>query len=179
MLSRLVLRSTSFDLGFGHAPASSFLVDMNRVFEEFLFEALRDALAPIEGDWVRGSSHHALHLDEGSTIKLQPDLSLWRDGRCVWLGDAKYKRVASAVYPNADVYQVTAYAIATGLDRATLIYARSEGPTSAHRIVNVGKTVEGIALDLSVSPEELLAQVGQIAAGIRHAANRTIVAVAS
>ena len=177
-LSRFILRSTSFDLGAGSVPAAAFLVDMNKVFEDFLVEALREELRSYPGEWVQGASRHPLHLDEGRTIKLQPDLSLWQGQRCLWLGDAKYKRVALDSYPNADLYQVTAYAIATGLERATLIYAKSEGPASTHQIVNVGKTIDVIALDLSVPPVALLAQVRAIADGIRAAVDDNRAAVA-
>lgn len=168
-LAKFILRSTSFDLGHGLVPASSFLVDMNKVFEDFLVVALREALGSVEGDFVQGARRHPLHLDEGRSIKLEPDLSLWVGDQCVWLGDAKYKRVALDQYPNADLYQVTAYAVATGLEQATLIYAKSEGPASTHRIVNIGKTIDVIALDLSVPPAGLLAQVNDIADGIRAA----------
>jgi 5-methylcytosine-specific restriction enzyme subunit McrC len=169
-LARFILLSTSFDLGHGLVPASSFLVDMNRVFEDFVVVALREALGQIDGEFVQGSARHPLYLDEERTIKLQPDLSLWQAGRCAWIGDAKYKRVAPNDYPNADLYQVTAYAIATGLDRATLIYAKSEGPATTHRIVHLGKTIEAIALDLSAPSALLLEQIDEIANRIRSSA---------
>lgn len=170
-LAKFILRSTSFDLGHGLVPASSFLVDMNKVFEDFLVVALREALGPIGGEFVQGARRHGLYLDEERSIKLEPDLSLWVGDRCLWLGDAKYKRVALDQYPNADLYQVTAYAVATGLERGTLIYAKSEGPASTHRIVNIGKSIDVIALDLSAPPAQLLAQVVVIADEIRMSAS--------
>lgn len=166
-LAKFILRSTSFDLDHGLVPASSFLVDMNKVFEDFLVVALREALGPIDGEWVQGSARHPLYLAEGGSIQLKPDLSLWQGDRCLWIGDAKYKRVKSDDYPNADLYQVTAYAIATGLERATLIYAKSEGPAASYQVVNVGKRIDAIALDLSVPPAQLLEQVHVIADRIR------------
>jgi 5-methylcytosine-specific restriction enzyme subunit McrC len=112
----MILRSMSFDLGHGDVPATAFLVDMNRVFEEFIVHALREAIGPGHGELVQGARGRSLHLDEGRSVRLLPDLSLWQGGRCVWVGDVKYKRVALLDYPNADIYQATAYAIATGLD---------------------------------------------------------------
>jgi 5-methylcytosine-specific restriction enzyme subunit McrC len=140
---------------------------MNKVFEDFVFVALGDALGPEAGQWVQGSARHPLWFDEGQRIELKPDLSLWQGQRCLWIGDAKYKRLVTDLYPNADVYQVAAYAIATQLDRATLIYARSEGTPATHRIVHVGKTVSAVALDLAVPPAQLLAQIASIAADIK------------
>ena len=65
---------------------------------------------------------------------------------------------------------MTAYAIATGLERATLVYAKSEGPGATHRIVHVGKIIDAIAIDLSAPPGQLLGEIGMIAESIRMAA---------
>jgi len=43
-LARLILSGVSFDLGAGEVAASAFLIDMNKVFEDFVVVALRDAL---------------------------------------------------------------------------------------------------------------------------------------
>ena len=131
-LARLVLRSASFDLGHGDVPAAAFLVDMNKAFEDFVFEALRDALGPEDGVLVQGARGRSLYLDEDDRVRLLPDLSLWQGGRCVFVGDVKYKRILPADFPNADIYQATAYAVATGLPGALLIYAAGEGEPMTH-----------------------------------------------
>jgi 5-methylcytosine-specific restriction enzyme subunit McrC len=176
-LATLILRSSSFDIGHGDAPASSFLVDMNAAFEDFVVEALRDALRSTPGVLVQGARGHPLHLDAEKRIKLEPDLSFWVDGECRWLGDVKYKRVKSLEYPNADLYQVTSYAVASGLSNATLIYAKSEGDAGTHHIVNVNKTIHADGLDLAAPPKEILAQIDRLADAIRvQAAGRSPVA---
>ena len=166
-LARLILRSASFDLGHGEVPAAAFLVDMNLAFEDFVVEALRDALGSEHGVLVQGARGRRLHLDEAEQVALQPDLSLWRGGRCVFVGDVKYKRILPTEYPNADIYQAVAYAVATGLDRALLIYAASEGEPASHRIVRIGKRIDVVVLDLSVPPARLLEQIDAIADRIR------------
>jgi 5-methylcytosine-specific restriction enzyme subunit McrC len=162
-LAKFILRSTSFDLGHGDVPATAFLVDMNKAFEDFVVEALRDALGREHGVLVQGAKGRQLHLDEGREVTLLPDLSLWRDGRCVFVGDVKYKRVLPAEYPNADIYQATAYAVATELDSVLLIYAASEGEPTSHRIVHIGKQIDVAVLDLSARPAELLGQIDSLA----------------
>ncbi len=169
-LAQFILRSTAFDLKHGAVPAAGFLVDMNKVFEDFLVQSLREAIGPGVGELAQGAGKHTLLLDEDERIVLRPDLSLWRDGVCYWLGDAKYKRITSGEYPNADIYQATAYAIATGLERAVLIYANAERPAARYRVVNAGKVVDVISIDLSVPPAELLRQIDQIAVDITAAA---------
>jgi 5-methylcytosine-specific restriction enzyme subunit McrC len=166
-LARLILESASFDLGHGDAPATAFLVDMNRVFENFVVEALCDALASDAGVLVQGAHGRSLHLDEADRITLRPDLSIWRDSRCVFVGDAKYKRIVSAEYPNADIYQAVAYAVATGLDQTLLIYAAGEGQQASHEIVRIDKVINVALLDLSEPPIGLLRQIAMLADRIR------------
>lgn len=166
-LARLILRSASFDLGHGRAPATAFLVDMNRVFEDFVIAALRDALGPDVGRVLQGARGRSLHLDEADEISLEPDLTIWRGNQCVFVGDVKYKRIVSNDFPNADIYQATAYAIASGLDRALLIYAASEGEPASHRIVRIGVTIDVVALDISVPPAQMLMQIGNLAEIVR------------
>jgi 5-methylcytosine-specific restriction enzyme subunit McrC len=166
-LARWILRSASFDLGHGDAPATAFLVDMNRAFEDFVVEALREALGWECGVLVQGAGGRRLYLDEADQVALQPDLSLWQGGRCVFVGDVKYKRILPSEYPNADIYQAVAYAVATGLDRALLIYAASEGEPASHRIVRIAKQIDVVVLDLSVPPAQVLEQIDRIASRIR------------
>jgi 5-methylcytosine-specific restriction enzyme subunit McrC len=166
-LGKLILRSVSFDLGHGGTPASAFLVDMNLLFEDFVVEALRDALGPHHGVLVQGARGHPLHLDEAREVNLLPDISLWQDGRCRFVGDVKYKRVAPAEYPNADIYQATAYAVATGLDSALLIYAVGEGEPTSHQIVHIDKRIEVTVLDLAAKPADLLVQINGVAERLR------------
>ena len=71
------------------------------------------------------------------------------DQRITWVGDAKYKRLPSGAYRNADLYQLLAYAVATRLTVGTLIYAADEGASTAeHVVLQAGKRLNIIALDL-------------------------------
>lgn len=166
-LARLIIASTSFDLGHGEAPASAFLVNMNKAFEDFVVAALRDALGLSRRELVQGAQGHALYLDQERQVKLEPDLSVWRGGAPVWVGDTKYKRLLPADFPNADIYQATAYAIAAGLDGALLIYASGSGQPGSATVVNVGKRIETVTVDLAGSPEEILASIGSLARRIQ------------
>lgn len=166
-LARLVLASTALRLGIGKVRADAFLVDMNAVFEAFFREALRAALGATRGSFPdRGPP---LRLDRHGRIALRPDLCLVAGGRVLWLGDAKYKRLAGAGgHVNADVYQMLAYLVATGLGSGTLIYAAGEGVEPAdHHVDEVGRVVRVRALDLSRPPQGILDQVKQIAAQVR------------
>ena len=125
------------------------------------------------GQFPRQCSGRAVHLDRGHRIKLQPDLSWWERGRCLWVGDAKYKQVTSGGEPNADTYQAVAYCLGAGVEHATLIYASDLGAGGAVHIKAGGPTIERVGLDLSLAPGALLEQVHKLAVRVRSQACAT------
>ena len=161
-LATLLLRSASLDVGAGGARGSAFLIDMNKVFERFVRKALRMALGTDERLFPERPPPTT--LDEAGCVPLRPDLCLLEDRRIVWVGDAKYKRLPAGAYQNADLYQLLAYAVTLGLPGGLLIYAADEGVGAAeHVVVQAGKRLRVVALDLSASPARVIAQVGAIA----------------
>ena len=168
-LARLVLRHGAFEAARGKVRASGFLMDMNQVFQEFVTVALREAL----GVSVRVFGEQSISsLDKEGLVALKPDLT-WRDGsRCTFVGDVKYKRLDDGV-PNADLYQLLAYATAVDLPGGLLIYAHGEREPATHTVRHSGRRLEVAALDLSGSLDGTLARVGDLAqriSGLRRAA---------
>jgi 5-methylcytosine-specific restriction enzyme subunit McrC len=160
-LSRLVLKLTGFDARRGAIRASGLLVDMNRLFEDFVTISLHEALAP-HGIVLHGQdTRHT--LDERERIRLKPDLLLEARGRPVLVGDAKYKRLDVAGLKNADVYQALAYAVALKLPAAALIYPSVESRDD-HIVRHAGVHVLVRTLDLSQDGPVLLAEVQTLAA---------------
>ena len=163
-LSRLILRHSAFESGRGQVRASGFLMDMNVVFQEFVTVALREALG-VSTDALRERTIDS--LDRGGQVHLRPDL-VWQEGtRCVFVGDAKYKRIRHERIPNADLYQLLAYVTALDLPGGMLIYAEGEAEPMVHEVRYSGKRLEVAALDLSGPLEEILERVDQIADGVR------------
>ncbi len=171
-LARLIVRSTAFDLGHGPVPAWAFLVDMNQVFEDFVVVALREALGLSERTFPQGLASGArprtLPLDQAGAVHLKPDLSWWDGNTCTFVGDVKYKRASVAGIEHPDLYQLLAYTIATGLPGGLLVYAAGEAEPASHEVVHAGKELHVTALDLSGSPDKILAQIGGVAAHVRH-----------
>lgn len=166
-LSKLILKSLSYDLEYGRAAGAAFLVDMNEVFEKFVWVALREALGLSEWAFPLGSRNHPLFMDLAQRVSLKPDLSLWHDAKCMFVGDAKYKRINVPGIKNPDLYQMLAYTIATELPSGFLIYAAGEGEPALHEVVNVGKRLEVISVDLSATPSEILDEISHIARTIK------------
>ena len=170
-LARLIIDSASLELRHGEVAATSFMIDMNKVFERFLRAALRDALSLPDRQWPEGDGERRLMLDEAGQIRLFPDL-MWRsriEGTPEFVGDAKYKRIEPDGFKHADIYQMLAYCIATDLPSGLLVYTADEHEPHRYAIKHAGKTieVEVAALDLRGSPEAILEDAGRIAGIIR------------
>ncbi len=172
-LARLIIENTSLELFQGRVAGAALLIDMNQVFEEFLYVALGEALGLPKSRWKH---EQRLPLDEAGRIPMKPDLSWWPSGttgnqsRPIFVGDAKYKKVEQSGFENADIYQMLAYCTAADLSSGLLVYA-GEGETDTHRIRHAGKTIDVSSLDLAGTPEDILGEVrrlaGRIKAGVR------------
>ncbi len=85
-------------------------------------------------------------------VKLKPDLGYRTANGWQFIGDVKYKRDDSGSGTNPDLYQLLAYATATRLPEATLIYADGP-PTPRHHVVpTAGVTLNVRHLDLTQEP---------------------------
>ena len=169
-LARLIIENSSLELRRGEVAGAAFLVDMNKVFEDFLYVALGEALGLPRGQWKH---EEGLTLDEAGRISMKPDLSWWPSGTAgngsqpIFVGDAKYKKLEAPGFEHADIYQMLAYCAAADLPSGLLVYA-GEGESSAHKIKHAGKTIEVASLDLAGTPEEILAEIRRLAGHIEY-----------
>ena len=163
-LARLVLRHSAFQSGRGNVRASGFLMNMNRLFEEFVTVALREALGVSEQTLL---SNKGLKLDEDGAVDIKPDLSWWDGAICSFVGDAKYKNLTGRRVPTADLFQLLAYTTAHDLPGGLLVYAQGEADTASYRVKHSGKRLEVVALDLSGTLDEVLGRVDHVAARVR------------
>lgn len=159
-LAELILASASVGSGKGTTASTTFIFDMNKVFEDFVTVALGEALVRHRGEL--GNQVTERRLSEH--ISLKPDLAWWRDGHWEAVLDVKYKPLYSESFPNADAYQMLAYTLAYGLEQGWLIYAREPGRQSVeHVIASAGKTLVVAALDVGHEPDDLLIEVEHLA----------------
>ena len=162
-LARLVLTSSSFEHRVGSVPVDGFVLDVPKIFEDFVTVTLSDVLPGL----LPGSSvmdQYPTTLDEGADVEMRPDV-VWIDDQLRPLAviDAKYKEEKVSGFPNADLYQCLAYATALNLPRAHLIYAKGNAEVRKYTVRGNGLVISAHALDLSLPPEELLAQVQMLA----------------
>ena len=166
-LARLILRHSTIETERGATRAAGFLMDMNRVFQDFVTLALREALGLSDRTFRSDSSIRGVTLDEGGSVKLKPDISWWDGRRCTFVGDAKYKRVQDERVPNADLYQLLAYATALDLPGGLLVYAQGEADDVVHRVRHAGQQLEVAVLDLSGTIDHLRDRVDTLARRVR------------
>jgi 5-methylcytosine-specific restriction enzyme subunit McrC len=160
-LAELVLRATSVEHEPGGIAINGFLLDMPRLFEDFITTALREALVTTYGGRVQGQERS--YLDEAGQVILRPDI-VWKiRGSAVAVIDAKYKAEKPAGYPNADLYQLLAYCTVLGLPIGHLVYAKGNEEPARHIVRRSGVEIFGHAVDLSLTPDGLISRIQDLA----------------
>jgi 5-methylcytosine-specific restriction enzyme subunit McrC len=172
-LARALIASTSVDLDHGTTRTPAFVVDMDKVFEDFLARSLEDALATSGCRWKQGA---ARRLDVAGRVTIKPDLSLWKGRRCIFVGDAKYKQTAQG--ENADLYQMLAYCKALGLNAGLLVYAVTDEEVIEHEILRDGTRIVVRSLDLRGTDEDIMRRIDELAAVIDEMAANALAAAA-
>lgn len=165
-LARLVLKNLSLTDREGSALATSFMIDMNDLFQRFLADRLRRAL--------HGTLHvvdePGTYLDVERHVRMYPDLVFTESGRTVYVGDAKYKLSGSGLARNPDYYQLVAYTTALSLPEGILIYCQADGEEPARTITTAkaGKRLVTYRLNLAGPPQTVESSVVRLATWIAH-----------
>lgn len=160
-LARLLLENLTLVDQRGKTTASSFLVDMNKLFERFVTERLRRALR----GRLEVRSEPPVNMGAGGQVRMYPDLEFRRRGETVYVGDVKYKLTADAKARNTDYYQLLAYTTALDLPEGVLIYCLADGgrPERSITVRHAGKVLHTRALDMSGSPESVTMELEGLA----------------
>lgn len=161
-LASLIMAGSSITTSYGKTKSTSFVFDMNRVFEDFLSVALTDALRRHGGRVA--TQYQGKHLDDERQIKLIPDITWWKDGKLRGLVDAKFKALTDSRFPNADAFQMLAYCFALSLPSGYLVYAHggNERPGN-HTVTSAGVKIKVRTVDVAKSPKELLERIDLLA----------------
>jgi 5-methylcytosine-specific restriction enzyme subunit McrC len=161
-LAELVLRNFSISQKSGKVESTTFVFNMNKVFEDFVTAAFTEAMRKYGGTVRPQVGEYS--LAERGRLPLRPDIGWWGGNRCLAVLDAKYKAIDDGRLRHDDAYQMLAYCTAYGLDRGYLIYARDSGAEPTVYVVrNVKTEIVVVALDVEQEPEVLLKQVEELA----------------
>lgn len=151
-LSRFLIELTGPDLATGADPMLPFLVEMPRLYELFVAEWLRSRLP--EGISVKEQYRRPIGMKRHFTIDLL--LVDSESGAPLAVLDTKYKTHADS--PDADIFQVVAYAEAVGCRNAILVSPAPRARDAAHiigrkKVQRISFPLEG---DLDQSGETFL-----------------------
>ncbi|WP_420431985.1 McrC family protein [Candidatus Poriferisocius sp.] len=165
-LARLLLENLTLADQRGQHAASSFVVDMNRLFENFVTQRLRRAL---KGHLEVRDQVSNNYLDTRQQVPIRPDLVFRRQGHEVYVADIKYKLTDDARARTSDYYQLLAYATALDLPEGALVYCLADGgqPERTITVRHVGKLLHTLAIDLSGPPTEVAAEIAKAATWIK------------
>ena len=151
----------------GGVAINGFLLDMPKLFEDFVTTASREALTPTYGGRVAAQARN--YFDQAGQVVLRPDI-VWKiRGSAVAVIDAKYKAEKPAGYPNADLYQLLAYCTILGLRNGHLVYAKGNEDPARHVVRRSDVEISCSALDLGLTPEMLMSQMRDLARTIASA----------
>jgi 5-methylcytosine-specific restriction enzyme subunit McrC len=164
-LAQLVLRNQTLldqaPAGIG-GVASSFLIDMNLLFQDFVTHRLRRHLRQRLEVLAEPKGHR---LGHGGKIRLEPDLVFRRGSSDVFVADTKYKLLGDQLGRNSDYYQLLAYTTALKLPEGVLIYCNTDGgePDKVVDVQNANKRLWTYRLDLSGKPDDVDASLALLA----------------
>ena len=160
-LAQLLLANLTLADQLGKRAASSFLVDMNRLFENFVTQRLRRVLR----GRLEVRDQFPSYLAAQQRVPIRPDLVFRRQGHEVYVADIKYKLTGDARARTADYYQLLAYTTALDLPEGVLIYCMADGglPERTVTVRHAGKLLHTLAIDLRRSPTEVTAEIAKAA----------------
>ena len=163
-LAELILRNASAEAGDGKQQAASFVVDMSKVFSDFVGVALREAMGAFPGEMrLRYNAMLNEAVDDADRIMVQPGAVHLLGGRPVMVYDAKYQAASDVgASLSGDHYRMLAYCTSLRVPTAWLIYPGS-GEIKLRRILNTDIDVVEFPLDLSQPPAQILASVADLA----------------
>lgn len=163
-LAHLLISNLSLADAFGSTSASSFMLDMNDLFQRFVSERLRRELR----HKFEVIEEPPVYLGAGRRVSMRPDL-VFRDlisGQLAFVGDIKYKVSRDGTGRSNDYYQLLAYTTALDLPTGILIYckdAKSEVDKSTVVVRNSGKNLIARAIDLAGPPSSVEGEISTLA----------------
>jgi 5-methylcytosine-specific restriction enzyme subunit McrC len=121
-LCRLFAGCSSVSEHYGNVRFNGFLLDMNRLYEQFVQAAFINVSRRSKCR-VAIQEPSALSVGLGSP-KIKPDVTVWSAGGVAAVADAKYKKDFTA--PQSDIYQVITYGTVLNCPEVYLLYPQTE-----------------------------------------------------
>lgn len=123
-LAKMFVEKTSVDLSKNKFENITLIWDMNKLFEEFIFEIMKKNESEFGWTFTAQKGKRLLAGDDNKKRNTYVDIFAEK-GKDKIILDTKYKKfVSSDDFSNADVFQVSTYCLLHNADKAVLIYPR-------------------------------------------------------
>lgn len=123
-LAKMFVEKTSVDLSKNKFENITLIWDMNKLFEEFIFEIMKKNESEFGWTFTAQKGKRLLAGDDNKKRNTYVDIYAENDKDKIIL-DAKYKIFTGTDdFSNADVFQVSTYCLLHNADKAVLIYPR-------------------------------------------------------
>lgn len=125
-LAKMFVENTSVDLSKNKIENITLIWDMNKLFEEFIFEIMKKSQNDWGWEFVAQKGKRLLFEDTNKKRNTFVDIFCTRNSdKYSIILDTKYKKLESSDnFSNADVFQVSTYCLLHGTKHAILLYPR-------------------------------------------------------
>jgi len=141
-LAKMILASMGFANEFGTAELNGFILNMNELFELYVYRRIKKLL---NSRRVSVSRQVTLPFDRSEYATIRPDLMIEAENGRRMVADTKYK-VTSKPDP-ADLYQMLAYCRVVQVAQGVLITAGRHFPRT-YRVRDGETTIDVVSVDL-------------------------------
>ncbi|MFY9226787.1 MAG: hypothetical protein WAQ98_29195 [Blastocatellia bacterium] len=153
-LAKMILELSSPNLKDGSKQFPAFLIDMNKLFERYIAEELKDLCQnDLQLDYQTSN-----YLDINQQLKIIPDLVLRRADQVLAILDTKYQLQETT----NSYYQILAYCLAYQSCKGILIYPNWEKEDNIIYIKNSSVVINCVGIVLDKSIKELKSSIEQI-----------------
>tara|TARA_B100001123_G_C15332258_1_gene1031601 strand:- start:51 stop:1289 length:1239 start_codon:yes stop_codon:yes gene_type:complete len=163
-LCKLLLDQASLSEYSGMIPNPAFIIDMNKLFEKFISEALKESVGARSFS-VQNQSR--VYLDTTKIYRMQPDIVIRNNRFTALVADCKYKKLTvdqDLKSSEADMYQVLSYCTVTKSRHGVLIYPQHEvGHQKRIPIVNSSAVIQQMTVDMGGSIDDLESSIRVLA----------------
>ncbi|WP_158264974.1 McrC family protein [Blastopirellula marina] len=160
-LAQIILASMGIANSLGGTESNGFFLNMNELFEVFVFRRLAAILHPA-GVTVR--DQHSMRFDKSGQAEIRPDLIIQAPMGRRLAADTKYK--TSDKPQPSDLYQMLAYCRVMGIDRGLLITV-GQGAPRTYQVCDGETSIEVIPVDLDGTPNDIMNSLTNLANWIR------------
>lgn len=166
-MAKMFYHNSSANLNKGDESTFSFLVPLNKLFENMVYRLLSDAAITDVSVKYQGPSRYLGTMNAQKSFLLIPDICLTRNDDVYMIFDAKYKEAINDEgkihLSQNDIYQMLAYSVRYNCNQIVLVYPKMLGTVEGKFILcNIEIPKNGGVLSISVIQIDLEYDINQL-----------------